>query len=78
MWLLTNEMQAARRRIRTSRSSNCSMTSSQRDFPVRGWVRSSESNSFNMCVLAMKPVNHWMEDQGMIEYVLMTGILNGF
>lgn len=30
---LTKEMQAARRRIRTSRSSNCSTTNSHRDLP---------------------------------------------
>lgn len=30
---LTKEMQAARRRIRTRRSSNCSTTNSHRDFP---------------------------------------------
>jgi len=33
--LLTKDIQAASRRIRTSKSSNCSMTSSHIDLPVK-------------------------------------------
>ena len=35
VFLLTKDMQAASRRILTSKSSNCSTTSSHRDFPAR-------------------------------------------
>lgn len=58
LWLLTNEMQAASSRIRTSKSSNCSITSSQRDFPVRGWMRFSEANPINICISICSQLDH--------------------